>query len=213
MNILCFGDSNTWGLIPMVGSRYDFYDRWTNIAGSLLSEDEDLNVDVNIIEEGLNGRTADEVDHDEPFLNGRSYMTACVLSHRPVDVLIVMLGTNDVKFRYKKTAGEIAESIRRLVRDMEALLAVTQMERVKVLLVSPKRLDDRVLTDESFDEEAIKKSIELGPLLEKHADKKGWAFLNADVDEVTLGADGLHLSAEGHRNLGRLVYETIKRMI
>ena len=212
MNILCFGDSNTWGLIPMVGTRYGFYDRWTNIAGSLLSEDEDLNVDVNIIEEGLNGRTADEVDRDEPFLNGRSYMTACVLSHRPVDVLIVMLGTNDVKFRYKKSAGEIAESIRRLVRDMEALLSVTQMERVKVLLISPKRLDDRVLTDASFDEDAVKKSVELGPLLYKYADKEGWTFLDADVDEVTLGDDGLHLSADGHRNLGRLVYEKIKEL-
>lgn len=210
LNILCYGDSNTWGLIPMIGARFDYYYRWPNIMGKLLSDE--LETDINIIEEGLNGRTADEVDYDEPYLNGRSYMPACVLSHRPVDVLVVMLGTNDVKTRYKKSAEKIAHNIRRLVHDMKAILDDSQMERVKVLLISPKSLDERILDDDCFDEESIKKSKELGALLEQFADEEGWNFLNADKEEVQLGDDGLHLSEKGHVGLGKLVFESINKM-
>ena len=209
MNILCFGDSNTWGMIPMNGARYDFYDRWPNILGSLLSED---GVDVNIIEEGLNGRTANETDYEEPFLNGRSYMAACVLSHRPVDVLIVMLGTNDIKVRYAKSASQIASSIRGLVHDMKAMLDNSQMERVKVVLVAPKRIDMRVVGDGMFDNESLEKSEALGAMLEEYADREGWYFVNGDNPDVTLGGDGIHLSGAGQRNLAKCIYDVVSKI-
>ncbi len=203
MNILCFGDSNTWGLRPMIGDRYVKNERWTGILGTLSGGR------YNIIEEGLNGRTADETDVEEPYLNGRSYMTGCLLSHRPVDLVIVMLGTNDVKSRYNKSSEQVAESIYLLAKDMRKLLDERQQERVKILLVSPKSIDERVLGDNMFDEYSIKKSRELGGRLRRMAGKEGWMFLDADESGATLGEDGLHLSADGHIKLAESIFNAI----
>lgn len=203
MNILCFGDSNTWGLRPMIGDRYKKDERWTGILGTLSGGT------YNIIEEGLNGRTANETDADEPYLNGRNYMEACLLSHRPVDMLIVMLGTNDVKSRYNKTAKEVADSVYFLVKDMKSLLDERQTERAKVLLIAPKSIDARVLGDSTFDECSIEKSCELADMLRCRAQKENWLFLDADDIGVTLGDDGLHLSYDGHRKLAEGIYHVI----
>lgn len=203
MNILCYGDSNTWGLRPMIGDRYVKEERWTGILGTLSRGR------YNIIEEGLNGRTADETDVEEPFLNGRSYMTACLLSHRPVDLLIVMLGTNDVKTRYNKDAEQVADSVCLLVKDMKRLLDDRQNERVSVLLVSPKSIDERILGDSAFDEYSIKKSRELGAKLRSRSEKEGWMFLDADETGAVLGEDGLHLSGDGHRKLAEGIFGII----
>ena len=116
-----------------------------------------------------------------------------MLSHRPVDVLIVMLGSNDIKVRYGKSAEQIADSITALTRDMKKILDNKQAERVKVLLISPKNIDSRILGDQTFDEESIKKSEMLGGLLEKRAKAEGWMFLDAAKDDIFLGDDGLHL--------------------
>ncbi len=199
--IVCFGDSNTWGLRPGIGNRFESGERWTGIL---------KNSGHNIVEEGLNGRTANEVDEDEPYLNGRNYSIACILSHRPIDILIVMLGTNDVKSRYGKTAEQIADSVYQLTKDMGIRLSQSQAEKFKVLLVSPKGLDSRILGDGTFDEESIKKSHELGELLAKKAELEDWIFFNANIEEITLGVDGLHLSKEGHAVLADKLSDIIK---
>lgn len=206
MNILCFGDSNTWGLIPCVGDRYPREKRWTGILAKLVGEEH------YIIEEGLNGRTANEVDEEEPYLNGRAYMEACMKSHRPVHILIVMLGSNDIKSRYNKSSEQIADSIGDLTRDMKRVLDESQKERVKVLLISPKNIDERLLGDGSFDKKSIEKSVELGGLLEGIALKEGWEYIDASKHNVTLGDDGLHISEEGHNNLAYAVYNVISRI-
>lgn len=206
MNILCFGDSNTWGLRPMIGDRYVKEERWTGIIGTLSGGR------YNIIEEGLNGRTADETDVEEPYLNGRSYMAACVLSHRPVDLIIMMLGTNDVKSRYNKNATQVADSVCSLAKEMKKLLDERQQERVEIMLISPKSMDERVLGDNTFNQDSIKKSRELGGIFRGRAKKEGWLFLDADEAGVTLGEDGLHLSADGHKKLAKAIYDVIGGM-
>ena len=206
MNILCFGDSNTWGLVPMVGCRYDRDTRWT---GRLEKMSDGA---FHIIEEGLNGRTANEIDEEEPYLNGRNYMEACLLSHRPVDVLVVMLGSNDIKVRYGKNAGQIAQSIGDLVHDMKKLMDERQAEKMSILLVSPKSIDERILGDNTFDEESIKKSKELAGYLKKRAKKEEWYFLDADEIGVVLGDDGLHLAKEGHAVLAQGIHDVILSM-
>ena len=205
MNILCFGDSNTWGLRPMIGDRYIKSERWTGRLQNMLGNGH------YVIEEGLNGRTANEIDIEEPYLNGREYMTACLLSHRPVDVLIVMLGSNDIKSRYNKTAEQVAESILSLTKDMKKLLDERQSEDARVLLISPKSIDERILGDWCFTDESIANSKRLGGLLKEGAAKENWSFIDADEAGVTLGDDGLHLSPEGHEVLAKAVYEAVAR--
>lgn len=205
MNILCFGDSNTWGLVPMVGCRYDRDTRWT---GRLEKMSDGA---FHIIEEGLNGRTANEVDIEEPYLNGRNYMEACLLSHRPVDFLIVMLGSNDIKVRYGKNAEQIAQSIGDLLYDMKMIMDDRQAEKMDILLVSPKSIDERILGDNTFDKESIEKSRKLATLLKARAEKENWHFLDADEAGVTLGDDGLHLSKEGHAVLAESILEILMK--
>lgn len=204
-NILCFGDSNTWGLNPQNWKRYEKEDRWTGILTR------EMEGEYYVIEEGLNGRTANEIDIEEPFLNGRDYMTACVLSHRPVTVLVVMLGTNDVKSRYNKTAAELCDSVTELVRDMETTLRNSQEDEFAVILMAPKSIDERVFGDGTFDAESVSKSKELPALLERSAKEHKWHFINNDIAEVELGCDGLHLSKAGHKAIAAMLAKKIRR--
>ncbi len=201
-SIVCFGDSNTWGLWPEGCGRYDRDTRWTGIVAKKFADT------FQIVEEGLNGRTANETDEDEPYLNGRNYAEACVLSHRPIDILIVMLGNNDIKARYNKSAEMISDSITELVAYMEEVLKEKQPENFKIILVSPKGIDERILGDE-FNEESISKSHMLGGLLKKKAKEHGWEFIDADIPEVKLSCDGLHLAAQGHKVLAEHIINKI----
>jgi lysophospholipase L1-like esterase len=116
--ILCYGDSNTHGTMPMpdLGSmgRYDRQTRWPGQLAALLP-------DWQVIEEGLPGRTT---VHDDPVegahRNGLTVLPAILESHRPVDVVILMLGTNDLKQRFSVNALDIALSLERLVLAIRA---------------------------------------------------------------------------------------------
>ena len=103
MRILCYGDSNTWGYIPGVGTRYKKEERWTGILESLTKAE--------VIEEGMCGRTTVFGDYVEPFCNGMKYIAPCVLSHVPLDDIVIMLGTNDSKRRYHVSAREIRSNL------------------------------------------------------------------------------------------------------
>ena len=152
------------------------------------------------------------MDEEEPYLNGRNYAEACVLSHRPIDILIVMLGNNDIKKRYNKTAEMIAESITELVSYMERILKEKQPENFKVILVSPKGIDKRVFGDE-YNEASIEKSHMLGALLKTQAKAHGWEFIDADIPEVILSCDGLHLAAKGHEVLAEHIIYKIEEIM
>ena len=106
--ILCYGDSNTWGYIS--GSNHNRYlktDRWTGILQDLLSKD------YLIIEEGLNSRTL--ISNDERVgkegKNGSEYLIPCLDTHDPLDIVVLMLGTNELKAVFNKTINEIGELI------------------------------------------------------------------------------------------------------
>ena len=99
--ILCFGDSNTWGFAPKDGYRFDENTRWTGLVQKALPQ-------YKIIEEGLNGRTALWDDPIEGYKNGKEYLIPCLASQSPLDLVILMLGTNDCKTRFALTASDVA---------------------------------------------------------------------------------------------------------
>ena len=108
--ILCFGDSNTYGHNPATEGRFDETVRWTKQLSRILGEK------YLVVEEGLNSRTAAITPEDEPYLNGLTYLSPCVRSHQPLDLVILMLGTNDMKTCFSMTPERIAEEIRSLIR-------------------------------------------------------------------------------------------------
>lgn len=191
MRILCYGDSNTWGCRPVTGGRYGRGDRWTCRLAALTGHE--------IIEEGLNGRTTVFTDYLEPYRNGYKYAAPCVMSHLPLDLIIVMLGSNDAKRRYHVNASEIARGLGEVILQMRNYCA-RKGASPDILIVSPPRAEIPA-GDRDFDPEANDTIRNLEGEYENLAAEMGCGFFRASdcVDEI--GADGLHLTARGHREL------------
>jgi lysophospholipase L1-like esterase len=205
VRILCFGDSNTHGTPAddpdYVRLRADR--RWTGVLQRLLGDGYD------VIEEGLNGRTTDVDYEDRPGCNGRSYFVPCPLSHHPLDVVVVMLGSNDLKSCFARTPTVIAGALHGYVDDIAA--AVTDRRgRVPVtVLVSPIWIDDTAprfqeVTGENFDPMTPARSRELAGAIRRVAQERG--VLYADAAQVAhAGDDGHHLTLDSHARLAELV--------
>lgn len=139
--ILCFGDSNTYGLIPgTTNQRYGWGTRWTSIL-----DDKVRTKGYRVIEEGLYGRTT---VFDNPFRTerrGTEMLPAILESHRPVDTIVLMLGTNDCKSVYSATPEVIGQGIEQLLDQIN-----TVNPDAKILLVSPIYLGERILIRNSI---------------------------------------------------------------
>lgn len=203
MKILCFGDSNTWGWIPITEERYPKGVRWP----SLLEE----YTGAEVIEEGLSGRTTVFQDPDLPYGVGSDYIDACVMTHKPFDLLICMLGSNDLKTYINQPVEAIAEGAAHICNLAKALLP-----EIKVLLVSPievgaNRIYDTVLPE--FGKDSIEKSTKLAPLYKMHAEKNGFYFLNAAEYAEPSQEDAVHMTAENHKKLAQAIADKLKEII
>ena len=132
--VLCYGDSNTWGHIPETGGRYGPDVRWPGVL------QRELGAACAVIEEGLCGRTTVWDDPIEGYKNGREYLIPCLASHKPLDLVVIALGTNDLKHRFALTAYDIAEGAGVLVDLVHASQAGPENGRPNVLLLAPPPL-------------------------------------------------------------------------
>lgn len=209
--ILCFGDSNTWGAIPNDPERYPQDVRWTGVMAAELGDE------YKIIEEGHNGRTTVFTDVIEERLAGIEYFVPCLDSQSPLDLVIIMLGTNDLKTRFGVNAYSIADGLRRY----DNALKTTRMAgtRPQVLLLSPIMLDpsykDNTLFHDLFGEEAVERSAQFAQAYKEAADLYGWHYLNAAEYACASGGksgDGLHMDPENHKKLGLAVANKVKEI-
>lgn len=192
--ILCFGDSNTYGYIPGTGKRYNSKERWTGILQQSLQ-----NKEIEIIEEGVVGRTTVYEDSYRPGLNGSKLLPTALQRHGTIDTVVLMLGTNDCKTIYHATPEEIGAGIEQLIKQIKSTAPNT-----KILLVSPILLGERVW-EKDFDPEFNKNSVQVSKGLKKVysslAHKYGADFLAASDYAAPSEVDQEHLTIEGHRNL------------
>lgn len=203
--ILCFGDSNTYGLIPATGGRYDSETRWTGILTKRLQSK-----NYRIIEEGLCGRTT---VFDDPLRFGRrgSQMLPVLLeTHNPLDLVIVMLGTNDCKTFYNATAGSIASGARQLIRQIKS-----GQPQAEILLISPIYLGDDVW--DGFDPEFNRNSVEVSKGLpyafRKAAEEEQVYELSASDYAVPSEQDREHMDVQGHRALAEAVEKKLLEIL
>ena len=200
--VLCYGDSNTYGYNPSTGLRYSKHERWPGALQDLLGDE------YVVIEEGCNGRTTIFEDPVEGWKTGREYLKPCLNSHKPVDIVIMMLGSNDLKEVFHASAEEIAEGVGLLVGDIIEFTKEKQGFVPRIIVVSPPEigegLKDSVFYG-SFYENAIDRSKELPKYYKEVADKYGCDFVNAAEYIQPSTLDSLHLTAEGHKKLAEVL--------
>ena len=197
-SVLCYGDSNTYGYDPKSGGRYPGNVRWTGILKNLLGPG------YRIIEEGCNGRTTVITDPEEPWKNGESYLRACLNTHKPVDIVILMLGSNDLKKAYNASPKDIAAGAGKLVSIIKEFCGRKQSFIPQIILVSPPHIGEGIESSafsHSFAYDAVERSKGLAPEYERTAKELGCIFLDAAAVAEASEEDSLHLSAESHRAL------------
>ena len=206
--ILCYGDSNTYGHDPKDGSRLS--DRWPKVLASLLGNE------YEILEAGLCGRTTVDDDPDTEGMNGRTHLLPTLWSSQPLDLVILMLGTNDLQLKHKQTAEGIASDVETLL-SLIANPEAWDKKNANILLISPIHLHPKIGESpfgEIFGgEESYQKSLRLASLLEPLAEKYGAYFLNAADVAAPSEVDGLHMDPENHAKLAHGVYEKVKEIL
>ena len=205
--VLCYGDSNTYGLNPHTNLRYSEKERWTGILQEILGNE------YAVIEEGLNGRTTVLSEPGMEYRNGYSYLEPCLLTHIPVDYLIFMLGTNDTKILFGKEPKEIAAQMRKLIETAQRVLQEDNTKECKILLVSPAALGDKVADGplgHEFDAESARKSKELSFYYKKEAELAGIDFLDLAQFVESSDIDGIHLSVDAHKIIAERISIWIK---
>ena len=209
--IICFGDSNTHGYNSKTMGRFSEEERWPKLLGKFLGEDYD------VVEEGLEGRTACFEDPLFEGLCGFKYIYPCIMTHKPVDLLIIMLGTNDVKERFSATPENVAKGIDRLIQ--KALdTKIAFRNEPNVLLVCPPPINPGYEKTDIYGEmgdNCVEKSRLLAPLYKKVAELKGIHFIDAgNIEGVDMYPyDHMHLSLDAHKNLAKFLSEMIPGMI
>ena len=204
--ILCFGDSNTWGYDPATGDRFDESTRWTGVLQAALGGD------FTVIEEGLNGRTTVWDDPIEGHKNGHEYLVPCLETHRPLDLVVLMLGTNDLKRRFSLAAYDIAQGIAVLLRAISYSKAGRDGQPPRVLLMAPPPVAKLSGFGEMF-EGAEPKSLLLGQHYRTVAAEYHAAFLDTAGVIRSSDTDGIHLEPAEHSKLGRAVAHEVLGLI
>jgi lysophospholipase L1-like esterase len=205
--VLCYGDSNTWGSDPETGERFSEDVRWPGVLARNLGEG------YRVIEEGLPGRTTvwdDPIEGD--YKNGRTYLTPCLESHRPVDLITLMLGTNDLKWRFGTSASDIAQAASSLAEMMMRSGCGPEEGAPAVILIAPPAIAKLTDMAQMFDG-AGEKSRQFPEHYARFAEKIGCEFLDASEVIVSSDVDGIHLDPGEHRKLGEAVSVRIRQIL
>jgi len=204
VKILCYGDSNTWGYIPISETRYPVDIRWTGIMQSMLGDD------FWVIEEGLNGRTTNLHDPDSKGKNGLDYLYPCLRTHNPIDLIILMLGTNDTKHKFHRSAEDISVGINALLIEIKQTAWNPSGNLPKVLLLSPPPVDDSVEKAHEEFAGAAEKIAQLSSFYHRLAGEHDTLFLDVSQWVAPSPSDGIHLEPADHRTIAEnLVNEVL----
>ena len=214
VSILCYGDSLTWGWIPILAGaptyRYSLQQRWTGVMAAHLGDG------YHIIEEGLSARTTSLDDPNDPRLNGSAYLPAALASHLPLDIVIVMLGTNDTKSFYHRTPYEIANGMAKLVGQIATSAGGvgTSYPAPQTLVVAPPPLQPMPHPFfQGMFGSGHEKSAELGKQYQDMADFMKCEFLNAADFVTTDGCDGIHFTEQNNADLGKAIAKKVKDIL
>ena len=202
--ILCYGDSNTFGTNPG-GGRWGIDQRWTGLLGSMLGGS------YRIIEEGLGGRTTVFDDPLEPKKNGLEYLPVSLQSHRPLDLVILSLVTNDCKSLNGANERIIAKGLEKLAIMVKTHAYGPGYPIPQVLVISPIHIGDDIESSvfASFDRGSAALSKRLANPIRNMAEQQHILFFDAATVATSSPIDQLHMDQEGHASLAKALYSLI----
>lgn len=204
--VLCYGDSNTHGADPAGGPRLAPDVRWPGVLQQTLGDG------FRVIEEGLNGRTTNLEDIIERHRNGLTYLTPCLESHRPIDLITIMLGTNDLKARFNRSASDIAQSAVALASIAARSGCGPNENDPKVLVMAPPPLGKLTDYAEMF-AGGLEKSREFGRYYGFFAARNHFDFLDVGQVIQTSDLDGIHFEPAAHQTLGQAVAAKVRSIL
>jgi len=207
--VLCYGDSNTYGYNPSNGLRYPSDIRWTGRLQMLLGDG------YRVIEEGCNGRTSVFEDPVEGWKTGKEYLRPCLNSHKPVDIFILMLGSNDLKDVFHASAQDIANGVAELVKIIQEFTKEKQEKVSEIILISPAEVGEGITNSpfsESFSEDPVGRSREFPKLYRQVAETYGCRFVNAAEYVKASEEDSLHFTPESHIALAEALAEEVRKI-
>ena len=215
-HILCFGDSNTHGYCADPtdcadgGNRFNESERWTCLL------QQGLGNDYLVIEEGLNGRTSVFDDPLQEDRSGLQAMYTCLMSHEPIDLMILMLGTNDTCERYGVSASGIALGLHRLIQKAKSVRDVWANDTPNILVVCPPHISpDLYKAPEGYvlGQGCPEKSQMLAAILGPIAQAVGCSFLDAEGKVEMNHKDCLHFTKQGHRQMADLMLDLVPKLV
>jgi lysophospholipase L1-like esterase len=203
--VLCYGDSNTYGQRADVkGGRWPADVRWTGVLQQNLGDG------YSVIEEGLPSRTTD-LDYDQkPGRNGRAYLAPCLGSHNPIDVVVLMLGTNDLKVTFDRSPQQIADALKELVDDIYSYARNKDGHPPKVVLISPIHIGIHTPAGPHYDQASIDKSHQLASVIQTVAAQQKCYFIDA-AEVAKPGEDDIHLTKDSHGPLAHKIAEALRQ--
>lgn len=207
--ILCYGDSLTWGYSAEGPVRHAFEDRWPSVLAAALGPQ------ATVIAEGLNGRTTAFDDHMGPAdRNGARLLPSILESHSPLDLVILLLGTNDMKPWIAGRAAGARRGMQRLVGIVRSHIYPMGAAAPDILLVAPPAI--RETGDPDFAamfDGGIEQSAMLASMYADLADETGCGFFDAGSVSQTTPLDGVHLDAANSRAVGRGLEPVVRLML
>lgn len=204
--ILCYGDSNTWGYISGTDhKRYSENERWTKLLSKKLGNE------FEVIEEGLNSRTliSNDARPGKEGKNGYEYLLPCLDTHDPIDLVIIMLGTNELKKAYNKTIEEVGEIFEKyFIKTILNRKSQIEDKYPKVLIIAPPIADD---DGSGKYEGALEKSMKFNDIYMKIAQGNNCYFI--DNNFLNTGIDKVHLTKESHVILAEKIYTKVMEIL
>lgn len=207
--ILCYGDSNTWGAIPNESERYPDDVRWTGVLQN------ELGNTYKVIEEGYNGRTTVHDDPIEGRLSGVTYFKPCMESQLPLDLIIIMLGTNDLKTRFNVNPKAIASGLHRykdILNNAPKVGTKPQVLVVAPILMDPSYKDHAIFHD-MFGEDAVERSQGFAEAYKEVADEIEAHYFNAAECAKASEREGLHMEPDSHEKLGKALAKKVREIL
>lgn len=210
-HIVCFGDSNTHGYCAdpadteSASDRFSENERWTCLLQKKLGDS------CYVLEEGLSGRTTVFSDPLHEKMSGLDSIYSCLMSHEPVDLLIIMLGTNDCKERFNANPAAIAGGLERLILKAKTVPA-WRGGVPNILVISPPWMREG-FHDENMGLCCVEKSPRLAGYFAETARAAGCAFLDAEGVAEFNTVDFTHLSRKGHSQLADKLFEIVPELL